>query len=51
MLTQKMTSITASFRENMAAIDECKELISKLKVRKFSYLMFSLLHPYGVKIF
>ena len=31
--------------------DEYKGLISKLKERKFSYLMFSLHHPHGVKIF
>jgi len=75
VLTQKMTGITASFRENTAAIvlfytpsakttkaifddyagelsqDEYKGLISKLKERKFSYLVFSLRHPYGVKLF
>jgi len=75
MLTQKMTGITASFRENVAAIvlfytpsaktteaifddyagelsqDEYKGLVSKLKERKFSYLVFSLRHPYGVKAF
>ena len=74
VLTQKMTGITASFRENVAAIvlfytpsakttqvifddlagevsqDEYKGLISKLKERKFFYLVFSLRHPYGVKI-
>jgi len=31
--------------------DEYKELISKLKERKFSYLVFSSRHPFGVKIF
>jgi len=75
VLTQKMTGITASFRENVAAIvlfytpsakttkeifddyagelsqDEYKGLISKLKERKFSYLVFSLRHPFGVKKF
>jgi len=75
VLTQKMTGITASFRENVAAIvlfytpsakitkaifddyagelspDEYKGLVSKLKERKFSYLVFSLRHPYGVKLF
>jgi len=75
VLTQKMTSITASFRENVAAIvlfytpsvkttkaifddyagelsqDEYKGLISKLKERKFSYLVFSLRHPYGISHF
>jgi len=74
-LTQKLTSITSSFRENVAAIvlfytpsarttkaifedyagelspDEYKGLVSKLKERKFSYLVFSLRHPYGVKLF
>jgi len=74
-LTQKLTGITPSFRENMAAIvlfytplakttkaifddyagelspDEYRGLISKLKERKFSYLMFALRHPYGVKLF
>jgi len=74
-LTQKLTGITASFRENVVAIvlfytpsarttkaifddyagklslDEYRELISKLKERKFSYLMFALRHPYGVKLF
>ena len=72
VLTQKITSITPSFRENVAAIvlfytpstkttkaifddyagglshDEYKNLISKLKERKFSYLVFSLRHPYGI---
>ena len=75
LLTQKMTGITSSFPENVAAIvffytpsakttkaifddyagelsqDEYKFLISNLKERKFSYLVFSLRHPYGVKIF
>ena len=75
VLTQKMTSITASFRDNVAVIvlfytpsaatkkaifddyadelswDEYKGLISKLKERKFSYLVFSLRHPFGVKLF
>ena len=75
VLTQKITSITASFRENVAAIvllytpsakttkaifedyagdlsdDEYKSLLSKLKERKFSYLVFSLRYPYGVKFF
>jgi len=31
--------------------DEYKGLVSKLKERKFSYLVFSLCHPYGVKLF
>ena len=30
--------------------DEHKSLISKLKERKFSYLVFSLRHPYGVQL-
>ena len=75
VLTQKMTGITSSFRENVAVIilfytpsakttkvifddyagelshDEYKGLISKLKDRKFSFLVFSLRHPFGVKIF
>ena len=75
VLTQKITSITPSFRENVAAIvlfytpsakttreifddyagelshDEYKDLISKLKERKFSYLVFSLHHPYSVSHF
>ena len=74
VLTQKITSITPSFRENVAAIvlfytpsakttkaifddyaselshDEYKDLISKLKERKFSYLVFSLRYPYGLKV-
>jgi len=74
VLTQKMTGITASFRENAAAIvpfytpsakttkaifddyagelspDEYKGLVSKLKERKFSYVVFALRHPYGVKL-
>ena len=29
--------------------EEYKELISKLKGRKFSYLVFALLHPYGIE--
>ena len=75
VLTQKMTGITASFRENVVAIvlfytpsakttkaifddyagelsqDEYKGLISKLKEQKFSYLVFSLRHPYGLRHF
>ena len=71
VLTQKMTGITSSFRENVAATvlfythstktmkaifdelskAEYKGLISKLKERKFSYLVFSLRHPFGVQIF
>jgi len=75
VLTQKLTGITSSFRENVAAIvlfytpsakttkaifddyagelsqDEYKGLVSKLKERKFSYLVFALRHPYGVKLF
>ena len=31
--------------------DEYKGLISKLKERKFSYVVFSSRHPYGVKLF
>jgi len=74
-LTQKLTGITASFRENVTAIalfytpsakttkaifddyagelsqDEYKGLVSKLKERKFSYLVFSLRLPYGVSSF
>jgi len=74
-LTQKYTSITASFRENVTAVvlfytpsaktkkaifddyadelspDEFKGLVSKLKARKFSYLVFSLSHPFGVSYF
>ena len=73
VLTQKLTGITASFRENVAAIvlfytpsakttkvifddyaaelsmEEYKNLISKLKERKFSHLVFSLRHPYGIE--
>jgi len=75
VLTQKMTGITAFFRENVAEIvlfytpsakttkaifddyagelslDEYKGLVSKVKERKYSYLVFSLRHPYGVKIY
>ena len=73
VLTQELTGITASFRENVAAIvlfytlstkttnaifddyagelsmEEYKNLISKLKEQKFSHLVFSLRHPYGVE--
>ena len=31
--------------------DEYKDLVSKLKERKFSYLVFSSHHPFGVKLF
>ena len=31
--------------------DEDKGLVSKLKEQKFSYLVFALCHPYGVKLF
>ena len=74
VLTQKLTGIPSSFRENVALIvfytpsarttkaifddytgelfpDEYKDLVSKLKERKFSYLLFSLRHSYGVKLF
>jgi hypothetical protein len=75
VLPQKLTGITASFRENVAAIvlfythsaktmkavfddyagdlapDEYKGLVSKLKARKFSYLVFALRHPFGVSYF
>ena len=75
VLSQKITGITASFGDNVAAIvlfytpsakttkaifddyagelsqDEYKGLISKLKERKFSYLVFPLRHPYEVKTF
>jgi len=75
VVTQKLTGITASFRENVAAVvlfytpsaktmkaifDECagdlsldqyKGLISKMKARKFSYLVFALRHPFGVSHF
>ena len=74
VLTQKITGITASFRENVAFIvlfytpsakttkaifedyagemshEEYKDLIKKLKVHKFSYLVMSLRYPYGVKL-
>jgi len=74
-LTQKLTGITSSFRETVAAIvlfytpsarttkaifedyagelssDEYKSLVSKLKERKFSYLVSALRHPYEVKLF
>jgi len=33
------------------SLDEYKGLISKLKERKFSYLVFSLRHPFGVSYF
>ena len=72
LITQKLTSITPSFRENVAAIvlfytpsartrklifedcagelshDEYKNLISKMKKQKFSYLVFSLRFPFGL---
>ena len=78
VLTQKITSITISFRKNVAAMaaivlfytpsaktteaifddyagelsnDEYKDLISKLKERKFSYLVLLLRHPYGLSYF
>ena len=73
VLTQKITSITASFRENVASIvlfytpsakttkvifadyagefsqEEYKHLISKVKERKVSHLVFLLRHPYGTE--
>ena len=75
MLTLKITSITAFFRENVAVIvlfytpaakttkaifedyagemslDDYRNLIKKMKEQKFSYLVFSLRHPHGVKLF
>ena len=73
-LTQKYTSITASFRENVAAVvffytpavktmqsffedfvgeltpEEYKALIARLKKQKYSYLVISLRHPFGVEL-
>ena len=73
VLTQQLSSIAKSFRENVTAIvlfyipsdkttkaifeeyagelsqDTLKGLISKLKERKFSYLVFSLRFPYEIK--
>jgi len=75
VLTQKLTGITASFRENVAAVvlfytpsaktmkavfeeyagelslDQYKGLVTKMKARKFSYLVFALRHPFGVSYF
>ena len=72
VLTQKITSITPSFWENVAVIvlfyspsakttnaifddyggelseEERRLLIAKLRERKFSYIVFSLRHPYDV---
>ena len=71
VLTQKLTGITSSFQENVAAIilfytpsarttkaifddyagelspDEYKGLVSKLKERNFSYLVFALCNRMG----
>ena len=59
VLTQQLSSVAKPFRENVAAIfegyagqlsqDELKALISKLKERKFSYLVFSLRFSYEIK--
>ena len=73
VLAQKITSITASYRENVAALvlfytpsaktskaifddyagelshEEYRALIAKLKARKFSYLVFALRFPYGIR--
>ena len=75
MPAQKLTSITASFRENVAAIvlfytpsvkttkaicddyaselsrEEYKDLISKLKERKFSHPLLWLRHLYEIELF
>ena len=59
VLTQKITSITAAkitkaIFEDYAgemALDDYKNLIKKLKEQKLSYLVFSLRHPHGVKLF
>ena len=72
LLTQKITSITPYFRENVAAIvlfytpsakttkaifednagetflEEYRYWIVKLKQCKFSYLVFSMLHPFAI---
>ena len=72
VLTQDRTSITPSFRENVAVIvlfytpsakttktifddyagdislKKYRALVLKLRDKKFSYLVFSLHHPYGV---
>ena len=73
VLAQKITSISASYRENVAALvlfytpsaktskaifddyagelshEEYRAFIAKLKARKFSYLVFALRFPYGIR--
>ena len=72
-MTQKLTSISASFRDNVAAIvlfytpsaktmkaifeeyagevshEELRQMISRLKERKFAHLIFSLRHPFSIE--
>ena len=74
VLTQKITSITPSFRENVAAIvlfytpsakttkaifedydgemshEEKKQWLRKLKENKYSFMFFSLRHPFKILI-
>ena len=74
VITQQLTSISKSFRENVAAIvlfytpsakttkaifeeyaselshEELKKMIARLKERRFAHLIFSLRHPFEIKM-
>jgi len=51
--TPSVKTTKAIFEEYAGELsqDELKELISKLKERKFSYLLFSLRFPFGIELF
>jgi len=51
--TPSATTTKAIFQDYAGEVspDEYKGLVSKLKEQKFSYLVFTLRHPYGVKLF
>jgi len=74
VLTQQLSSIAQSFRENVAAIvlfytpsakttkaifeeyagelshDELRQMIARLKERRFAHLIFSLRHPFEIQV-
>ena len=49
--TQSSKTTKATFEDYAGELthEEYKELIAKLKERKFSHLVFSLRHPYGIE--
>ena len=61
VMAQQLSSIAKPFRENVAAkaifeeyagklsVDELKQMVSRLKARKFGHLIFSLRPPYRIE--